>query len=88
MGDSKSLCYFTLNRSISAPRLEWSGGMDLGYKIFSIGFMFYSFYLFKNQKVYLKSSKMGGDNVMHQGSLLTSSLIMKPTGFGSANVGY
>ena len=31
---------------------------------------------------------MGGDNVMHQGSLLTSSLIMKPTECESANKGY
>jgi len=31
---------------------------------------------------------MGVDNVMHQGSLLTSSLIMKTTEIESANEGY
>jgi hypothetical protein len=60
----------------------------LGYRFFCNIFMFYSFYLFKIQKVYLKASKMGGDNVMHQGSLLTSSLTMQPTEFESANKGY
>ena len=73
----------------SEQRLERCGGIELSYKfLFLIRFMFYSFYLFRNQKVYLKISKMGGDNVMHQGSLLTSSLIMKTTEIESANEGY
>jgi hypothetical protein len=48
----------------------------------------FSFYLFRNHKVYLKPSKMGGDNVMHQGFLLTSSLTMKTSEIESANEGY
>ena len=73
----------------SEQRLEQSGSDIQNAVSFLIRFMFYSlFFLFRNQKVYLKISKMGVDNVMHQGSLLTSSLIMKTTEIESANEGY